>query len=74
MRQAKLVRHRLDMPGEEVLMPDRTGLHDLALLDAVKGHPVVVLRLHPLLQCEQPFRSSHLKANSSGRIELTEAR
>ena len=35
MRQAEPVRDRLDMPGKEMLMPDRTGLHDLALLDAV---------------------------------------
>lgn len=40
MRQAEPVRDRPDMPGEEMLMPDRTGLHDLAPFDAVGEHPV----------------------------------
>ena len=55
MRQAKPVRDRLDMPGEEMLMPDRTGLHDLGLLDAVGEHPVVILCMHPFLQRQQPL-------------------
>lgn len=32
------------------LVPDRTGLHDLALLNAVGKHPVFILRFPPLLQ------------------------
>src|SRR6266852_5276131 len=45
-RKAELVCHRLNTPGQKGLVPDRTGLHGLALLNAVRKHPVIVLRLH----------------------------
>ena len=55
MRQAEPVRDRMDMPVAEMLMPDRIGLHDLGLLDAVGEHPVVILGMRPFLQRQQPL-------------------
>ncbi len=43
VRQAKPVRGRLDMPGEEILVPDGTVLSDCALLNTVRENPVLIL-------------------------------
>ena len=35
VRKAKLLRSRLNAPAEKILVPDRIGLHGLALLNAI---------------------------------------
>ncbi len=42
--KAKLVRHRLNAPGQKIFVPDRTSLA------TVGKHPVIILRLDPGLE------------------------
>ena len=54
VRQPQPVRDRLNVPGEDMLVPDRTGLQLCsALLDAVGKHPIVILRVHLSFEGEQ---------------------
>jgi hypothetical protein len=42
------------MCGEDVLVPDRSGLQLCsALLDAIGKHPIVIVRIRPLFEREQ---------------------
>jgi hypothetical protein len=47
MRKAKLVRHRLNAPGQKIFVPDRTSIA------TVRKHPVFILRLDPGLERKQ---------------------
>jgi hypothetical protein len=49
VRKAEFLRDRLNAPGEKIFVPDRSGPA------VVRKHPVVVLRLRPSLQGQQPF-------------------
>jgi hypothetical protein len=54
VRLSEPVRDRLNLPGDAMLVPHRSGLQlHSALLDAVRKHPVFVRRIHPSLQGEQ---------------------
>jgi hypothetical protein len=47
VRKAKLVRHRLNAPGQKIFVPDRTGLA------TVWKRPVIILRLDARLERKQ---------------------
>lgn len=36
-----------ESPCREAFRPDRTGLHSLAILNAIRKHPILIRRLHP---------------------------